>query len=317
MSLGNIKKFSGELFIIACAGLWGMISLFSLPLNDLGFSSVEITCIRSLFATVFLGIYAFFKDRKLFHVALKDLPFLAFIGIGCFLTVCIFYTLSIEENGSSVAAMLMYTSPVWTVFISRFVFKEKITLVKLIALVGVPGGCAMLSFGGELHITVKGLFIGLATGLFLALYGICGKIAGRKYSAETVTFYVFMFSTLAGFFISSAWRLPVKIAANPICLAYFAGLAGLSTAIAYLFYSAGLKTISAGKASMISTLEIIVATIIGTTVFGITIGILGYFGIATTILSLILLEIGDLKHLKNEDLKNNVTVNETEQTNST
>ena len=68
---------------------------------------------------------------------------------------------------------------------------------------------------------------------------------------------------------------------------------------------------------MISTLEIIVATIIGTAVFYITIGVLGYFGIATTILSLILLEIGDLKHIKNEVLKNNVTVNETEQTNST
>lgn len=317
MSLRNIKKFAGELFIIACAGLWGMISLFSLPLNDLGFSSVEITCIRSLFATVFLGIYILFKNRKLFRAALKDLPLLAFIGIGCFLTVCIFYTRSIEENGSSVAAMLMYTSPVWTVFISRFVFKEKITLVKLITLAGVLGGCAMLSFGGKLHITVKGLFIGLATGLFLALYGIGGKIAGKKYSAETVTFYVFLFSSIAGFFVASAWNLPIKVAEQPISLVYFTGLAGLSTAIAYLFYSAGLKTISAGKASMLSTLEIIVATVFGITVFGVNVGIIGYVGIATTILSLVLLEIGDLKHLKNEDLKNNVTVNEAEKANPT
>ena len=256
---------------------------------------MEITFIRSLFAALFLGLYVSLKDVKLFRVALKDLLFLAFIGIGCFLTVCIFYTLSIEENGSSVAAMLMYTSPVWTVAVSRFVFKEKITSVKIISLAGVLCGCAMLSFGGELHITVKGLLIGLATGLFLALYGICGKVAGRKYSAETVTFYVFLFAALAGFFISSGWNLPVKVAAHPISLAYFTGLAGLSTAIAYLFYSAGLKTISAGKASMLSTLEIIVATVVGTVVYGKHVGVLGYLGIATTIISLILLEIGDIK----------------------
>ena len=68
---------------------------------------------------------------------------------------------------------------------------------------------------------------------------------------------------------------------------------------------------------MLSTLEIIVATVFGITVFGVNVGIIGYVGIATTILSLVLLEIGDLKHLKNEDLKNNVTVNEAEKANPT
>ena len=292
------KKFLGEFYIIACAVLWGIISLFTLPLNGMGFSSAEITFIRSLFAAVFLGVFILVEDRGLFKISLRHLPFIAFMGIGCFMTVCMLYTLSIEENGSSVAAVLMYTSPVWTVVISRFLFKESVTWLKISVLIGVVGGCAMLSFGGELRLSFKGIAVGLATGLFLALYGICGKIAGQKYQPETVTFYVFLFSALAGFFVAMAWRLPVKIGENPISLAYFVGLAGLSTAAAYLLYSAGLKTVSAGKASMLSTLEIIVATIVGIVAFKVNVGIVGYLGIAITILSLVLLELVDCKKTK-------------------
>ena len=71
------------------------------------------------------------------------------------------------------------------------------------------------------------------------------------------------------------------------------GLSVLSTALAYLLYSTGLKTVSAGKASMISTLEIIVATIVGIVVFGVNMGIWGYIGISLTIVSLFFLEISD------------------------
>ena len=138
---------------------------------------------RSVISALFLGVFIFIKDKTMFKVSLKDLPFIVFMGVGCFMTVCLLYTISIKENGSSVAAMLMYTSPIWTVIISRFLFNEKITLVKALALIGVLGGCALLSFGGELRLSVKGLLVGLATGVFLALYGVCGKAADKKYSA--------------------------------------------------------------------------------------------------------------------------------------
>ena len=69
--------------------------------------------------------------------------------------------------------------------------------------------------------------------------------------------------------------------ANPSSIPYFIGLSVLSTAIAYLFYSIGLKTVSAGKASMLSALEIVVATIVGIVVYSVNAGILGYIGLPT------------------------------------
>lgn len=71
--------FAGEFLIIATATLWGIISLFSRPLNGFGFSSAEITCMRSVLAVVFLGIFLLFKDKSLFKVAPRDVPMLFFL----------------------------------------------------------------------------------------------------------------------------------------------------------------------------------------------------------------------------------------------
>lgn len=291
---GKIKTFfRGEFLIIAAAALWGVISFFSRPLNDYGFSSAEITFVRSLLSVGFLGVFLLLKDKSLFKVALRDLPLLLFLGAGCFMTVCMLYTLSIEENGSSVASMLEYTSPVWTVIIARFVFKERITFVKVIALAGVLSGCALLSFGGEIRLTVKGLIFGLGTGLALAFYGVVSKVTAKKYSSETITFYMFLFSALGAFFVATAWNVPAKIAFEPASIPYFAGFAALSTALAYILFTTGVKTVSAGKASMLSSIEIIVAAIVGLVVFRDDIGLIGYIGIAVTICSLIFLETCD------------------------
>ena len=287
--------FVGEFLILTAGVLWGIISIFSRPLNSLGFSAAEITFVRSILSVFFLGIFLFVKNDKLFKISPRDLPLMLFLGVGCFMMVCLLYTFSIEYNGSSVAAMLEYTSPVWAVILSRIIFKEKVTLVKVVALVGVLGGCAMLSFGGEITLSAKGLIIGLATGLALAFYGVMSKVAARKYSAETITFYMFLFSTIGAFFISKGWNIPKKVAAEPISIWYFIGFAALPTTLAYIVYTVGLKTVSAGKASMLSTVEIIVATVVGLAVFGDDIGVLGYIGMVVTVLSLVFLQLGDVK----------------------
>ena len=293
---------SGELLIITAAALWGIISLFSRPLNEFGFSSAEITFVRSVLSVVFLGIYLLFRNKNYFKISLKDLPLLLFLGIGCFMTVCLLYTLSIEENGSSLAAMLEYTAPIWTVLLSRFVFKEKLSIKKIVALVGVLGGCAMLSFDGEVRLSIKGLIFGVGTGIALSLYEIMSKTATKKYPAESITFYMFLFSAFGMFFIATSWNIPIKIYKQPQSIYYFLGLAFLSTALAYILFAFGVKTVSAGKASMFSTVEILTAAVVGIIAFNERLGFLGYIGIVVTVLSLLFLQLSD-KNTNKKDRK--------------
>lgn len=108
------------------------------------------------------------------------------------------------------------------------------------------------------------------------------------------------FVIIGAFFIATAWNIPTKIVNEPASIWYFIGFAALPTTLAYILYTAGLKTVSAGKASMLSSVEIVVATIVGWAVFNDDIGTIGYIGMAITVLALVFLEFGDARNRRNK-----------------
>ena len=291
-----LRKRGGELLVLSASVLWGVVSLFTLPLNERGFSSVQITFVRSIIATAFIGIYFLIKDVRLFKVSLRDIPVLFCTGAVGFFLLLALYAASIEENGSSVGAMFLYTSPLWTVILASIIFKEKITWLKVLSLAGLLTGCFLVSFAGEIKITGKGFLYGVLSGVFQSLYTIFGKMSRKRCSAETTAFYTFLFAAAISVFFSKPSELVSLFKANPDSILLFLGLALLITAIAYFLYMAGLKTVPAGKAGMISIIELVVATIVGVIVFKNKLGVTGYIGIAVTIGFLVLLEFGSAKN---------------------
>ena len=105
---------------------WGCISLFLRPLAAAGFSSLQVMLFRALFSALFLLIFFLIKDRKLLKIQLKDIWM--FVGTGVvsltFFSLCYFTT--ILEVGTSIAVVLLYTSPIFVLFMSLILFKEKI-----------------------------------------------------------------------------------------------------------------------------------------------------------------------------------------------
>ena len=280
-----LKNRGGELLVLSAAVLWGAVSLFTLPLNERGFSSVQITFIRSVIAATFIAIYFLIKDVRLFKVSLRDVPVLFCTGAVGFFLLLALYAASIEEN----------TSPLWTVILASMIFKEKITWLKIFSLAGLLTGCFLVSFAGEIKITGKGFLYGVLSGLFQSFYTIFGKMSRKRCSAETTAFYTFLFAAAISVFFAKPDKLISLFAAKPDSILLFLELGVFSTAIAYFLYMAGLKTVPAGKAGMISIIELVVATIVGVIVFKNKLGVTGYIGIAITVCSLILLEVSSEK----------------------
>ena len=281
----------GELFVLLAAALWGSISLMVRPLNALGFSSLQITCVRAVLATLIIGVFLLIKDRSLFKVKLKHIPIFLGSGVISFLFFNYCYMSSIEQNSVSVAAILLYTSPVWVTVFSAIIFKEKVTVYKIIALVVALGGAVMLSFSGTLKITGLGVLFGIGSGLGYALYSVFGKIAAKYYKPETTTFYTFLFAAIFAIPVCRVWEIPSLIGNNTISLAYFAGVTVFATVLPYIFYTLGLTLIPAGKAGIIAIAEPVVAAIVGWIAYGEALGVLGIIGILVVVFALVFMEI--------------------------
>ena len=254
-------------FLILLAGiLWGSMGLFVRPLNAKGLSSWDIVFIRAFLTMVFMAVFILVKDRSLFKIKLKDIW--CFIGTGLlsivFFNLCYFKEITIAPL--SIAAILLYTAPAFVMVISAFCFKERLTKRKIAALflsfLGLMFVTGVFSSGERL--TLKTLFIGLGAGLGYALYSIFSRYALEKgYSSFTISFYTFLLATVATvFFIKPGEVMGVAFSSGSMIVLLIA-FALVSTIIPYLTYTVGLKGVENGQASIIASIEPVVATLIG------------------------------------------------------
>ena len=254
--------------IIIAAALWGLIGFFVKGLTAQGFSAMQITFFRTLSASICITPLLYFGGRKNFSVALKDLWL--FFGTGVisltFFNYCYFNC--IEETSLAVAALLLYTAPAIVMLLSILLFKEKFTKEKGLALVLTFLGCGCVTgvFSGKLELSLLGLLLGLGSGLGYALYSIFSKFALPKYEPLTISAYTFYFACITtGFLADFNGEALAKI--NLATILYSSGLGLICCLAPYVLYTKGLEHIEAGRASVLATVEPLVAAIVGVCLF--------------------------------------------------
>ncbi len=281
----NLKCF---LSIIIAGSLWGTTGIFTRTLTPLGVSGTDLTFVRAFVTFIAVAVIILFKDKSLFKIDLRDIWQFFCSGIFSFLFFSICYMFSIEKNSLSAAAILLYTAPVFIAIISVPVFKERLTAKSAVALVLAVGGCTLVALNGDIKVTKIGLLYGLGSGIGYALYSIFGKISAKKYSSFTITLYTFLFASIGGIFFTKPKTLILSFG-NPKALALTLLCAVVTTLLPYLFYTYGLSRTKASTASIIATVEPVVASLIGFAVFKENLKIFGILGIITVVFAVFLL----------------------------
>ena len=284
---------TGDILIIIAGLFWGSMGIFVRHLNGLGFTSVQVACLRLVTAGILFAVILLIKDPKGFKIKVKDIPLFLALGLVSILFFTCCYFTAIRLMTMSTAAILLYTSPIWVMILAVIFLKEKLTARKIIALVMAFAGCVLVSgFGGK--VTLPGILVGLGSGLGYGLYSIFGSFALRKYSPFTVTCYTFLIAGLGSIAVSDPADLFSKIASadNRLALAGFVLLTAVVTAvIPFLFYTLGLNRTTAGRAAVLATVEPAAATLFGVFVMNERIGIASAVGILLVFAAIIVLSI--------------------------
>lgn len=298
-----MKKIA-VLFVLIAGTLWGCIGIFVRRYNDLGLGSMQTVAVRMILAAVMFALFILIYKPMLFKIRWKDLwIFLGsgVISVGLF-TYC--YFSSIELSSLSVAAVLLYTAPAFVMVFSLIFFKEKMTVAKVISLITAVLGCAMTTgvIGGNLTVTLLGFLYGLGSGICYALYSIFSRFAlNRGYEPFTITLYTFLFSAVFCLCVTDIRPVVGVVFADAGSIGYAILFALVSCVLPYVFYTLGLKYISSGTASIIATVEPVVATIIGAVIFSEPLAVpFGYLGVGLVFLSVVLINIKLPSHSKDE-----------------
>ena len=256
-------KNSAVLSVLGAGTLWGLIGLFVNILASKGFEPLQITTLRVTTALLVTALIIWRTDLHQFFIQPKD--WWMFFGNGViglvFFNWCYFN--AIAGGSLAIAALLLYTAPVFVMLMSVVLFREKLTKEKIIALIITFIGCGCITgaFAGNLVISRQTLLYGLGSGFSYALYSIFGKPATRKYSPLTVSLWCFIFA--------SAFTLPLSGLSGKATLfsdiKVWGGILGIgliSCVLPNVLYMRGLQQLEAGHAAILATIEPVVAAIV-------------------------------------------------------
>ncbi len=287
------------LLVVAAGALWGVIGYFVRELQSQGLTSMQIVCIRMVVSAVVFSLFALIFNRKLFKIKLKDLW--CFLGTGV-LSVATFsfcYFKAIEYSSLSMASILLYTAPTFVMLFSVILFKEKLTLIKVVSLILAFLGCLFVTgvFTQGVVINTIAVVFGVLSGVCYALYSIFSRLAlDRGYSPLTITLYTFIFAGVASLCVIDVKPVVDVMTKSAKSFGFCILFAIISCVLPYVCYTVGLKKVRPSTASIVASIEPVVATITGAIVFNEAVTFpYGYIGIALVILSIILINLNTKK----------------------
>ena len=195
----NKSKNTYTLSILAAGCLWGFMGLFRRYMGEAGFSSSGVIVLRCGVAALCFALTLLLTGPSQFRVRLRDAW--CFFGSGVvsllFFTFCYFQAMNYMSL--SAAAILLYTAPAIVTLLSALLFKERLTGLKLLAVLLAFLGCALVSGlgAGDMSLSTAGILYGLGAGFGYAMYSIFARYAlERGYSSNTINFYSCLLAAL-------------------------------------------------------------------------------------------------------------------------
>jgi DME family drug/metabolite transporter len=270
---------------------------------------VVVSC-RGMIPAILVLLYAVFFAKNVFHIKKEHFKWFILNGLSFgFISVCNYC--SLYYINASVATVLLYTLPVFTVLLSRFMLKEKFTVPKVIAMILVFCGTVCIinlahmdaiAAHPELKImgipsVVFGILIGIMSGLLSALYTIFTRKLNQYYDGWTVNSWCY-FLGFPVFLVVGGGPI-IAFDWHPL-LVLFVVIMALIGLTAYSLYAVCMHYIDAGKASLVVTLDPVMSVTMSVLILGETLSPIQFVGCLLVAGGILFMERGQalIYHLK-------------------
>lgn len=199
-------------------------------------SSYEIVLIRTLLGSLLLIAVFFIRREKLtFYKKKKDLAFLAVSGIAMGTSWMFLYE-AYAQIGVSVASLCYYCGPVIVMLLSPLVFKERLTVVKIVGFISVLAGIFLVNGQGDIIANKWGIFCGLMSAVAYSFMVIFNKKAVEIKGLENSTLQLFIAFLTVAVFVGLKQGFVIEIQAQSILPILILGF--VNTGIGcYLYFS--------------------------------------------------------------------------------
>ena len=281
--------------LVALAGImWGTGFLYIQFVLNGGLSPQEIVSWKMLIGFIFMLLYTIRINPNALKVDKRGLLLIGILGLICHTFYNLFMNLSVERTTIATTVALLYTAPFFVLIISRVLFREKFTTLKVIAVIIAVSGVYFTVTGGKLDqlaYDTTGILFGLGAGFAYGVMNLYSKYLLMRYSQQTILTYAFGFAFLFSLTFSDPTAI-FRLDFDPWLWLNLILLGLVPTALSYGFFTAGLSyNIESSKAAVVATIEVPVSVLGSFLIFSEPLNTIKLLGIAMVLFSVFLLRM--------------------------
>jgi len=287
-----MKQLTGILLIAISAASFGTLAIFGRFLYADGLDTFTLLFLRFGLAAVLMLIILLIRREKF----PRGKILLQLIGMGAlgYVGQSFSYLTAIKFASAGLVALLLYLYPTFVFILSVIVFHEKVTWIKIAAIILALIGTALTvdPAGGQF----VGILLAIAAALIYSVYIIVGTNVMKHVSAVQSSLVIFASAgTVYGLLMAFNG---VHLPSTNSGWVNVAGIVLVATVIPVVMFLAGLERIGPTNAAMLSTLEPVVTVLLAAWMFGERLQSIAMFGGAMILIAVILLTRGETGEIK-------------------
>jgi drug/metabolite transporter (DMT)-like permease len=250
-----------------------------------GLSSLELAQIRNTSAALlFLGFLLAVAPARL-RVGRRELLFLIAFGLIGVALVQWLYFVAIDNLPVGIALLIEFTAPLFVALFARFVYREHVRRRIWVAVALCLTGLALVvEIWTGVELSTVGITAAFGGALALTAYLLMAERERRNRDAASLSFYGFLFAALLWAVVQPLWDFPWSALGETVSLqgnlseysapvwALVGFIVVVGTMVTFSLLTGALRHISATRASIIATLEPVVATVVAWAWLGETFG---------------------------------------------
>lgn len=255
-----MSELVGFIYVLLAGLGFGFLGVFGRLGFQRGLSVGEILTWRFLLAAALLWIYLFLFKRKLIHLSRKQILISSALGVFGYSLFSTLYFMSIQGISISLAALLLFTFPIFVNIGAFFFLKEKMSLKQVISLILATLGIAVLVWGPLFINSFSAVIYALLAAISYAVYVLVSGKVQQGVEPLSSSLYVI---TSAGVALLLFHQPSFDRLMHFTTFEYliFFGLATVCTVAPLTLFLAGLQRLSSSKASLVVMIEPVVAAI--------------------------------------------------------
>jgi drug/metabolite transporter (DMT)-like permease len=284
-----MKRLTGILLIAISAAGFGTLAIFGRFLYAAGLDTFTLLFLRFTCAAAIMALILILRRESL----PRGRVLWQLIGMGAlgYAGQSFTYLSAIKYASPGLVALLLYLYPMIVFVLSVLFLREKITWVKVAALVValIGTGLTVGPAGGE----TRGVILAILAALIYSVYIIVGAGVMKQVGALQSSLVIFVSAGLV--YGTLTYLNGAHFPASSFGWLSLAGIVVFATVIPVVTFLAGLERIGPTNASLLSTLEPVVTVLLAWWLFGDQLGTITLVGGALILAAVVVLTRSEMK----------------------